>query len=80
MAKYLRTVLNDLGIQQHGPTTIYENNAASIVMANNNKPNSKTLHIDFNYFTLQEWVAYSEVKLACIQGIVNLADALATAL
>eukprot|EP00957_Ditylum_brightwellii_P027816 2103184-Ditylum_brightwellii.AAC.1 len=27
MAKYLQTVLNELGIQQCGPTLIYEDNA-----------------------------------------------------
>eukprot|EP00957_Ditylum_brightwellii_P171552 13060690-Ditylum_brightwellii.AAC.1 len=32
MAKYLQTVLNKLGIQQYGPTMIYEDNAAAIMM------------------------------------------------
>eukprot|EP00957_Ditylum_brightwellii_P180063 13716865-Ditylum_brightwellii.AAC.2 len=39
MAKYLQSVLNELGIQQCGPTMIYENNAAAIMMANNSRPN-----------------------------------------
>eukprot|EP00957_Ditylum_brightwellii_P021616 1630051-Ditylum_brightwellii.AAC.1 len=42
MAKYLQTVLNELGIQQCGPTMIYEDNAAVIMMANNNRPNGQT--------------------------------------
>eukprot|EP00957_Ditylum_brightwellii_P156430 11905482-Ditylum_brightwellii.AAC.1 len=52
MAKYLQTVLNKLGIQQCGPTMIYEDNAAAIMMTNNSRPNGQTQHIDISYFTL----------------------------
>eukprot|EP00957_Ditylum_brightwellii_P085146 6473867-Ditylum_brightwellii.AAC.1 len=74
MAKYLQTILNELGIQQCGPTMIYEDNAAAIMMANNSRPNGWTQHIDRNYFLLQEWVTYGNVKLAHICGIANPAD------
>eukprot|EP00957_Ditylum_brightwellii_P171097 13024610-Ditylum_brightwellii.AAC.1 len=49
-------------------------------MANNNKPNGHTSHIDINYFALQEWVTYTEAKLAHTQGITNPTYALAKAL
>eukprot|EP00957_Ditylum_brightwellii_P207227 15352063-Ditylum_brightwellii.AAC.1 len=80
MAKYLCTVLNELGIVQQGPTMIYKDNTAAILVANANKPNSRTRHIDISYFALQEWVQCGEVKLAHIQGVVNPADALTKAL
>eukprot|EP00957_Ditylum_brightwellii_P180894 13781018-Ditylum_brightwellii.AAC.1 len=51
-----------------------------MMMANNNKPNGCTRHINIKYFALQEWVAYGEVKLAHIRGVVNPADALTKAL
>eukprot|EP00957_Ditylum_brightwellii_P048929 3712770-Ditylum_brightwellii.AAC.1 len=76
MAKYLQTVLNELGIQQCGPTIVYEDNDAEIMMANNSRPNGQTQHIGISYFALQVWVPYSNVKLACIRGIANPADAL----
>eukprot|EP00957_Ditylum_brightwellii_P106870 8152879-Ditylum_brightwellii.AAC.1 len=76
MAKYLRVVLNKLGIQQYGS----KDNAAAIMMANNKKPNGWTGHININYFVLQEWVIYGEVKLAHIQTVANQADALTKAL
>eukprot|EP00957_Ditylum_brightwellii_P064498 4894677-Ditylum_brightwellii.AAC.1 len=56
MAKYLHTILNELGIAQHKPTMVYEDNAAAIMMANANKPNDCTWHIDMSYFALQEWI------------------------
>eukprot|EP00957_Ditylum_brightwellii_P110744 8445937-Ditylum_brightwellii.AAC.1 len=80
MEKYLQTVLDELGIQQCGPTMIYEDNAAVIMMANNSRPNGQTRHIDISYFTLQEWVTHSVVKLAHIRRIANPADALTNAL
>eukprot|EP00957_Ditylum_brightwellii_P156485 11909711-Ditylum_brightwellii.AAC.1 len=66
MAKYLCTVLNELGIDQQEPTMIDEDNTAAIMMANANKPNGYTCYIDIRYFALQEWAQYREVKLAHI--------------
>eukprot|EP00957_Ditylum_brightwellii_P014027 1057962-Ditylum_brightwellii.AAC.1 len=59
---------------------IYEDNAAAIMMANNNRPNGQTQHIDISYFVLQEWVTHSDVKLAHIRGITNPTNALTKAL
>eukprot|EP00957_Ditylum_brightwellii_P119617 9126303-Ditylum_brightwellii.AAC.1 len=80
MAKYLCTVLNELGIAQHGPTIIYEDNAAAIMMVNANKPNGCTQHINVSYFAWQEWVQERKVKLAYSRGVANPADALTKAL
>eukprot|EP00957_Ditylum_brightwellii_P021439 1617622-Ditylum_brightwellii.AAC.1 len=55
MTRYLRTVINELNAKQHGPTMIYKDNAAVIMMANTSKPNGYACHININYFTLQEW-------------------------
>eukprot|EP00957_Ditylum_brightwellii_P051574 3911288-Ditylum_brightwellii.AAC.1 len=80
MAQYLQTVLNKLGIQQCGPTMIYEDNDAAIMLANNSRPNEWTHHINISYFALQKWVTYTNVKLAHIHRIVNPAHALTKAL
>eukprot|EP00957_Ditylum_brightwellii_P053077 4024927-Ditylum_brightwellii.AAC.1 len=49
-------------------------------MANTNKPNGHTCHIDISYFVLQEWVQEKKLKLAHIRGVVNPADALTNVL
>eukprot|EP00957_Ditylum_brightwellii_P194434 14808088-Ditylum_brightwellii.AAC.1 len=59
---------------------IYEDNAAAIMLANNSRSNGWTQYIDISYFALQEWVTYSNVKLAHIHRIANPADALTKAL
>ena len=46
MAKHLRYILDEVGIIQHGPTAIYEDNAAAILMANAGKPTEQSRHID----------------------------------
>eukprot|EP00957_Ditylum_brightwellii_P087575 6667110-Ditylum_brightwellii.AAC.1 len=59
---------------------VYKDNAAAIMMANANKPNGCTCHIDMSYFALQEWVQEEQVKLVHIRGVVNPANALTKAL
>eukprot|EP00957_Ditylum_brightwellii_P065882 4996655-Ditylum_brightwellii.AAC.1 len=49
-------------------------------MANTNKSNGHTCHINISYFALQKWVQEGKVKLAHIRGVANPADALTKAL
>jgi hypothetical protein len=79
-AKYLRSVLHELGFSQTGPTVLYEDNQASILMANAGKPTERSRHIDIQYFALQEWVAAGDVILKHIPGVINPSDALTKAL
>ncbi len=74
-AKYLRSILLELGIPQDGPTILHEDNAAAIMMANAKKPTERSRHIDIQHFALQEWVAAKEVLLSHIPGTLNPADA-----
>ena len=80
MAKHLRYILDEVGIIQHGPTAIYEDNAAAILMANAGKPTERSRHIDIQYFALQEWVSKGFVKLFHIPGVANPADSMTKAL
>jgi hypothetical protein len=54
-AKYLRSILADLGYPQSGPTKLYKDNQAAILMTNAGKPTQRSHHIDIQYFALQEW-------------------------
>ena len=46
MAKHLGYVLEELGVEQHGPTAIHEDNVAAILMANAGKPTESSRHIE----------------------------------
>ena len=41
MSRHLRYILDEIGITQMGPTAIYEDNAAAILMANAGKPTER---------------------------------------
>ena len=79
-AKYLRAVLSDLGFPQLGPTTLYEDNQAAILMVNASKPTSRSRHIAIQHFAIQEWKENGDILLEHIPGIINPADALTKAL
>jgi hypothetical protein len=74
IAKYLRSILSELGYPQLGPTTLFEDNAAAILMVNANRPTPRARHIDIQHFALQEWKAAKEIVLSHIPGVVNSAD------
>ena len=80
IAKYLRSILSDLGYPQVGPTTLYEDNAAAILMINASRPTSRSRHIDIQHFAIQEWKANHEIILSHIPGIINSADSLTKSL
>ena len=59
----IRSILKELGFAQKGASPIFEDNAAAIMMANQNRPTERTRHVDIQFFALQEWVQNGKVKL-----------------
>ena len=80
IAKYLRSILLELGYPQVNPTTLYEDNAAAILMINSSRPTPRSRHIDIQHFAIQEWKANQEIVLTHIPGIINSADSLTKSL
>jgi Reverse transcriptase (RNA-dependent DNA polymerase)/GAG-pre-integrase domain len=80
MAKYLRSVLHDLGYTQSTPTPIYSDNEAAILMTNANKPTQRSRHIDIQWYAIQECMQRGDIILRHIAGIINPADSLTKAL
>ena len=74
-AKYIRSVLAELGFEQAGPTPIYEDNKPTIDIVSSRKPTERTRHIDIRFFAIQDWVHESkDVALAHIPGVINPSD------
>jgi hypothetical protein len=74
VAKYLRSVLRQLRIEQVKPTPLYVDNQAAIAMVNENKPTPRSRHVDIQHFAIQEWRAAGEVELHHIPGTINPSD------
>jgi hypothetical protein len=63
IAKYLRSILLELGYAQSGPTVLYEDNQAAILMINASRPTPRSRHIDIQHFAIQEWKANGDIIL-----------------
>jgi hypothetical protein len=74
IAKYLRSVLLELGLPQEEPTILHEDNQAVINIVNNSQPTSRTRHVAIQTFAIQEWRARKEIHLAYIPTEINPAD------
>ena len=79
-AKYLRSVLQELGFEQKSPTVLYEDNQAAIAMINEKKPTPRSRHIDIQHFAIQEWRERKIVEMRYIATTINPADAATKAL
>jgi hypothetical protein len=55
VAKYLRSILRQLGFAQKYVTPLYEDNESAIKMINAGKPTGRSRHIDIQYFAIQDW-------------------------
>jgi Ca2+/H+ antiporter len=74
VAKYLCSVLNQLGFHQDHPTTRYEDNEAAIKMINESKPTPRSRHIDIQHFAIQEWRQEKSITMKYISTLINIAD------
>jgi hypothetical protein len=74
IAKYLRSVLDELGFPCSGPTPLYEDNQAAIAMINESRPTPRIRHLDIQHFAIQEWRARGIIQLSHIPGVINAAD------
>ena len=56
IALYLRSILDERGMDQSKAVIIYEDNKGSLLMANAQQPTCRMRHIDIKNFSIQEWV------------------------
>ena len=80
IAKYLRSVLQELGFEQDGATPLYVDNQAAIAMINEGHPTPRSRHIDIQHFAIQEWRQRGIVEMHHLPGVINNSDQLTKAL
>ena len=73
-AKYLRSILKELGFEQNGPTPIYEDNMSAINMINHRIPTERSRHIDIQHFAVQEWRDDGDIVMRHIPGVISPPD------
>ena len=80
IALYVRSILDELGVPQEYATCIFEDNSATVHMANASKPTKNTRHMDIRHFALQEWVERDLVVLEAVPTALNRSDTLTKSL
>ncbi len=75
-AKYFRHVLESLGFPPTSPTTLHIDNKAAVDMIMENRPTSRSRHVDIQAFAIQEWRARLLVRVSHLSGILNCSDTL----
>ena len=80
LSLYLRSLLDQLGLEQVSATKLFEDNAAAIAMANAQRPTRRTRHVDIKHFALLDWVETDQLILSAISTHDNPADGMTKAL
>ena len=79
MVLYVRFVLEDLGMIQKHPTTIYEDNRGCLQMTQDIKPTKRTRHVETWYFAILEWAQTDQITVKKIDTADNASDNLTKA-
>jgi hypothetical protein len=76
---YVRTILEEIGLEQTDATVLYEDNQGALLMANASRPTKRTRHMDVKHFVIQQWVAHDLLTMKRINTNDNCSDALTKA-
>ena len=68
--------MEGVGLRQDGPTRVWEDNAACIMMSDNPVNRERSRHIDTRIHCVRELVNDGVLKLHKVPGVDNVADAL----
>jgi hypothetical protein len=76
-AIWMRRLLHDLGfLDTIAPTPLYEDNESCIKIAENNRVDARTKHIDVKYHFIREAISNQEIRLSSINTAEQPADLL----
>ncbi len=75
-ALYLRSILQELGVEQQLPTVIYEDNNGARLMTNAQQPTRRTRHVELKQFAVLQWVEDEQIIFGDIGTAYNISDSL----
>ena len=76
---YLRTIMDEIGLDQNAATTLYEDNQGALLMGNAQRPTKRTRHMDVKHFALQQWIEQDLITMKRINTHDNHSDVLTKA-
>ena len=75
MTLYIRSILDDLGIDQEEATQMFEDNRGCIQLASVHQPTKRSQHIDVREFAILDWVETDLLNIVSVETARNAADA-----
>ena len=76
---YLRSILQEIGLEQQHATILFEDNQGALLMANAQRPTKRTRHMEIKHFALQDWVLKDLLTLKRIDTKDNYSDVMTKA-
>ena len=73
-ALYLRSILDELGIEQRYATIIFEDNRGARMMCEAGQPTRNSRHIDIRHYVVLDWVERDLVTFTDVPSNLNAAD------
>ena len=77
---YIRSILEEIGMEQEFASPIYEDNQGCLLMVNSGKPTKRARHIDIKQFSILDWVETDLLHIKRVSTHDNSVDALTKAL
>ena len=73
---YVRSILDEIGVQQDQATPLFVDNNGALLMGNAQQPTRRTRHMDMKKFVLQDWIERDIIILKRIQSKNNYSDSM----
>ena len=73
---YVRSILDEIDMEQEQATTLYIDNNGALMMGNAQQPTRRTKHMDIKKLALQDWVQRDMIIMKRIHTSDNYADTL----
>ena len=73
---YIRSILNEIGVNQNEATTLFIDNNGALLMGNAQQPTRRTRHMDIKHFSLLDWIERDLILMKRINTSDNSADTL----
>jgi hypothetical protein len=76
---YLRSIMEELGLEQIGPTEILCDNQGALKITNAQQPSKRTRHVEIKEFAVQHWVEDERIVYEDVITTHNPSDSLSKA-
>ena len=77
---YVRSILQEIGLEQEDASTLYIDNNGALLMADAKQPTKRTRHMDIKHFKIQEWVEMDLITMKRVHTADNRSDVFTKAL